>query len=562
MTPFEALRRTRAEAPVAPTMMQVPLRVTDVMQRAEQVFPDQVVISRLGPDRIVTHTYRDLAGDARQLAGALRSRGVRAGQRVATLMWNHSAHLCAYYAVPGIQAVLHPLNPRLSAEDLAYIVSDAGDAAILIDDDLLPLWREVEKHVQIPLVVVHPLNTQPSEHVRFSDSLWAEFLDSAEPLAQWPEDDIDENIPVSICYTSGTTGRPKGVVYSHRSILLHGLAVATPDALNISGRDTVMTLTPMFHVNAWSMPYTAVMLGARQVLTGPRPSSTEIAKLLSDERVTAALGVPTIWSDVLEVLERNPGRWAFQPGLRIYSGGAAPPVDMFRRFDRQNMHLQTGWGMTEVSPIGSQTWLRPDTDSLTADQRLELRASNGIPLPLVSMRHVDENGHALPWDGVAQGELQVQGPWVAQAYLGHPNPVSATTADGWLRTGDLVTFSPSGYMKLVDRLKDLIKSGGEWISSVDMENVLFEHPDVAEAAVIATTDEKWGERPLAIVALKPGASANAEDIREFLAHRYPKWMVPDQILFTETLPKTGVGKLNKQLLRQQFAPSATGSNQT
>lgn len=554
-TSYEALRQAHAQQPVPPTMMQLALRVTDVIERAEQVFPDQVVVSRMGPGRQLSMTYRELGDQARRLAGALRALGIQPGQRVATLMWNHGAHLCAYYAVPALRAVLHPLNPRLSAEDLAYIVADAGDVALLVDDDLLPLWRQVERLVQLPAVVVHPLGEVPNEHVRPGDLLWPTALAEALPLAGWPQDGIDENEPVSICYTSGTTGRPKGVVYSHRSILLHGLAVATPDALNVSGRDTVMTLTPMFHVNAWSMPYTALMLGARQVLGGPRPSSEEICALLRDEKVTAALGVPTVWAEVLEVLEREADGTGCQPGLRIYAGGAAPPADMFRRFDRLGMHLQTGWGMTEVSPIGSQTWLRPATDGLSAEDRLEIRASNGIPLPLVSMRHVDQDGLTLPRDGRARGELQVRGPWVTAAYIGHPASLSATTDDGWLKTGDIVTFTGHGYLKLVDRLKDVIKSGGEWISSVDMENALMDHPDVAEAAVIAIADSKWGERPLAIVALVPGSQATAEGIRGHLLQRYPRWMVPEQIQFTAALPKTGVGKLNKQLLREQFAAS-------
>ena len=551
-TSFEALRQAHAQLPVPRTMMQLPLRVTDVMARAEQVFPEQVVVSRMGPGRLLSKTYRELGDEARRLAGALRALGIQPGQRVATLMWNHSAHLCAYYAVPALKAVLHPLNPRLSAEDLAYIVADAGDVALLVDDDLLPLWREVETLVQVPTVLVHPLGAVPNEHVRPADRLWQAALAQALPLAEWPQDSVDENDPVSICYTSGTTGRPKGVVYSHRSILLHGLAVATPDALNVSGRDTVMTLTPMFHVNAWSMPYTAVMLGARQVLAGPRPGSEEICALLRDEKVTAALGVPTVWADVLEVLERDGDGSALQPGLRIYAGGAAPPADMFRRFDRLGVYLQTGWGMTEVSPIGSQSWLRPATDALSAEDRLEIRASNGIPLPLVTMRHVDADGATLPRDGKSRGELQVRGPWVTEAYIGHPIPVVATTGDGWLKTGDIVTFTGHGYLKLVDRLKDVIKSGGEWISSVDMENALIDHPDVAEAAVIAIADSKWGERPLAIVTLRPAAQATAETIRSHLLQRYPRWMVPEQIQFADALPKTGVGKLDKSLLRDQY----------
>ena len=551
---YERLRRLRAAQPVQRTMMQVPLRITDVIRRAEQIFPEQEVVSRHGPGRIVRQTYREIGEQARRLAAVLSAAGVQPGARVATLMWNHATHLSAYYAVPGIGAVLHPLNPRLSAEELAYVVSDAGDTAVIVDDDLLPLWREVERFLRLPVVFVHALGEQPNEAARASAyPLLGELLATTPPIPEWPQGDLDENTPVSICYTSGTTGRPKGVVYSHRSVLLHALTVATPDALSISGRDTVLTLTPMFHVNAWSMPYTAVMLGARQVLSGPRPSPDEIAELMAGEDVTAALGVPTLWSDFLDAVERHPGRWQFAQRARIYCGGAAPPAEMFRRFDRLGLYLQTGWGMTETSPMGSQTWVKADLQrTLDPQALLALRTGNGIALPFVEMRHVDDDGKALPWDGQAVGELQVRGPWVTQAYIGHPEPIPATSSDGWLQTGDLVQFQPTGYMRVVDRKKERLTSGGEWISSVDMESALHDHPAVAEAAVIAVPDRRWGDRPLAIVSLEPGRSCTAEDIRAHLAERYPKWMVPEQIAFADQLPRTAVGKLNKLELRRRF----------
>lgn len=555
-TDYEGLRSQHATQPIPKTMMDVPLRVTDIMKRAELLFPDQEVISRFGPGHIVRHTYKQLAIEARQLASVLAAHGIQPGMRVATLMWNHATHLTAYYGVPAIGAVLHPLNPRLSAEELAYIVADAGDSALLIDDDLLELWQQVSKLVQIPLVIVNRLSDAASVDVTATGQVlnWQADVSRATPLASWPSHPLDETEPVSVCYTSGTTGRPKGVVYSHRSIMLHSMTVATPDALNISGRDTVLTLTPMFHVNAWSMPYTAVMLGARQVLAGPRASATEIACLMAEQHVTTTLGVPTIWNDVLNVIESNQGRWSFAPGMRVYSGGAAPSAEMFRRFDRLDMKLQTGWGMTEVSPMGSQTWIKASLDQADEGTLLRTRTSNGIALPLVDMRHVNDHGDVQPWDGQSVGELQVRGPWVTRSYIGHPSTLCATTADGWLKTGDIVCFEANGYMRLVDRLKDLVKSGGEWISSVDMENALCDHPSVGEAAVIAVADERWGERPLAAVVLKPGMTADANDIRAHIADRYPKWMVPEHIELVSQLPKTSVGKLNKQALRKQFSP--------
>ncbi len=554
---FEALRRERAGCPVPRTMMDAPLRVTDVMRRAELLFPDVEVVSRHGPGDLRRSSYRAVAREALTLAGALKGLGIQPGQRVATLMWNHAAHLAAYYAVPAIGAVLHPLNPRLMAEELAYIVADAGDVALLVDDDLLPLWQQVAGHVRLDPVIVHPLAAEAPAALPALEHgyrLWSEVLAAAVPLPAWPEDAFDERDPVSICYTSGTTGCPKGVVYSHRSILLHGLGAATPDALDLSGRDTVLALTPMFHANAWSMPYTAVMLGQKQVLTGPRISPAEIMDLFVAEQANVSLGVPTFWNDVLNVIDQHPGRWQFPPDTRIYCGGAAPPPEMFRRFDRLGVHLQTGWGMTETSPMGSQTWVRPEYRDLQGEALIRLRVSNGLPLPFIEMRHVDESGAVQPRDGVAMGELQVRGPWITGAYIGHPDTIPATSADGWMKTGDIVVFQADGYMRLVDRLKDLVKSGGEWISSVDMEKALCDHPAVAEAAVIAVPDERWSERPLALVVLKAGqAEVSASDIQNHLRARFAKWMVPEHIEFVAELPRTSVGKLNKLALRRQYA---------
>ena len=550
---FDSIRRRHATSPVAKTMMDRALRVTDLMRRVEQLFPTSEVLSRYSPTRTVRQTYGQIGHQAKCLAGGLQALGIKPGMRVATLMWNHGSHLIAYYAVPGIDAVLHPLNPRLSAEDLAYIIADAGDEILLIDDDLLPLLSEIQRFVRFPTVIVHSLDGNQIHRTRTDDYLdWSDVIAQATPLQQWPENCVDENSAVSICYTSGTTGRPKGVVYSHRSIMLHGLAVATPDALNLSGRDTLLTLTPMFHVNAWSMPYTAVMLGAKQVLAGPRASSQEILDLIVSEHVTAALGVPTVWTDVLAAIDAEPKRWNLPSGMRVYCGGAAPPSQMFRQFDALGIHLQTGWGMTETSPIGSQTWIRPSYDTADSAALLNLRTSSGLPLPLIEMRHVDEFGQAQPWNGIATGELQVRGPWVTETYIGHPSPIKATTDDGWLKTGDMVVFGPDGYMRIVDRLKDLIKSGGEWISSVEMESALCDHPAVSEAAVIAVPDAQWGERPLAILSLKSGVHATAEEIQHHLRGRVQKWMIPDRITFVESLPRTGAGKLNKRALRDKY----------
>ncbi len=546
---LESLRAAHAAERLPRTMMDLPLQVTDILRRVEALFPDVEVVVRDGPGRLRRTTYGAIVDQARRLAGLLASLRLAPGSRVATLMWNHDLHLAAFHAAPAVDAVLHPLNPRLSPDELAYIVADAGDAAIVVDEDLLPLWTEVARRVAVPHVFVNGDGdaARASGHARIVDALAAVAPHDGRPVGP-----ADEDAAISVCYTSGTTGRPKGVVCTHRSVLLHGLAIATPDAMAISGRDTLLLLTPMFHVNGWSIPYTAPMFGTRLVLPGPRITSTEVLDLMIDEAVTGAFGVPTFWNDVLQAIDREPGRWPLRPGTRLYVGGAPPPATLFRRFGALGVHVQTGWGMTECSPIGSQTWLQRRHDALAPEARIAVQTSNGLPLPFVEMRHVDDDGASLPRDGIARGELQVRGPWVTRAYVGWPETLDATTADGWLRTGDIVTIAADGYVRLVDRLKDLVKSGGEWISSVELEQLIAEHPDVLEAAVIAVPDLRWGERPLAVVVAKPGRVATAQAIRDHVATRVPAWMVPDRIETVDALPKTGVGKLDKVALRKRF----------
>lgn len=546
---YEALRAKNAAASLVATMMDRPLRVTDVIRRAERLFADVEVVSRVEEGHIERTTYGAIARDAKRMAAALRALGIGKGMRVATLMWNHAAHLTAYYAVPAIEAVLHPVNLRLSAEEIAYIIAEAGDEALIVDEDMLPLYAEIERFVRVPHVIVHRTRRGGAIEGRLD---WHTLIEQTEPIPDWPDGPHDENEAVSICYTSGTSGRPKGVVYSHRSMLLHGLAAAGVDAFSLSGRDTLMPLTPLFHVNGWSMPYSAVMLGAKLVFSGAHATSAAVLDLMTQERVTAAFGVPTFWVDVLKAWHAHPGRWQFEPGVRLYVGGAAPSADMIRSFDALGVYLQTGWGMTECSPIATQTWVRRTYDARPNAERLALRTGNGLPLPFVELRHVDPDGKVLPWDGTSRGELQVRGPWIASAYLGRPDPLTATTPDGWLKTGDIVTFAPDGYMRLVDRLKDLVKSGGEWISSVDMEQALQDMPAVFEAAVIGVPDERWGERPLAIVSLREGLAATEAQIRAHLSSRYPKWMVPDHIEIVDALPRTSVGKLDKGKLRKRY----------
>jgi len=539
---FENVRIENAGRPMFHTMMDIPLRVTDLIRRAERLFSAQEVVSRLSANLIERTTYAALGEKVRRLGAGLTGARVRPGDRVATLMWNHATHVAAYYAIPTIGAVVHALNPRLSPDELAYIVSDAGDSALLIDEDLLPLWEEVEKRVKVPIVIVNGVG---------GERTGLDALLASAPM-NWPDDLSGEHDPVSICYTSGTTGRAKGVVYSHRSIILHALAVSLPNQFCISGTDALLALTPMFHVNAWGIPFAAVMAGAKLLLTGRRISGRECLDFMIAEDATHAFGVPTFWSAVLSELEQHPHQWVLPAGIRFESGGASPPGGMRQRFDRFGVRLNSGWGMTETSPLGSYPWLKSEFLAATTGKKMALRSSNGLPLPFVEMRVVDERGEELPWDGIAKGELQVRGPWVARGYVGHPELLPAVTPDGWLKTGDISVIDPAGYMRLVDRFKDLIKSGGEWISSIQLEKSLEEHASVAEAAIIAVPDERWSERPLAIIVLRENCIATAEDLRAHLGARHPKWMVPDQVVFLPELPKTSLGKLDKASLRQRF----------
>jgi fatty-acyl-CoA synthase len=542
-TSYEQQRLMSAQRTLMTTMMDVPLRVTDIIDRAERYFGEREVMSRVSAGELQSMTYAELGARARRLAAGLKALGIRPGARVATLMSNHATHVAAYFAIPGIEAVMHTLNPRFTPEQVAYTIADAGDEAALVDESLLPLWSEVERFVSLPHVIV---NGDSSLHPRLSDLL------AHEPLSEWPCGPLDERTAVSICHTSGTTGQPKAVVYSHRSIVLHALITSLPDGLDLSGNDVLFTLTPMCHVNGWGLPFAAAMVGAKHILPGAQISAEEILDIVVRERVTKAFGIPTFWVDLLQAMDAHPGRWRLPETLRLFTGGAAPSRELMRRFDRFGVVLRNGWGMTETSPIATQAWLKREYHEASYDRQIEVRISNGLPLPLVELRIADDQGRTLPRDGQARGELQARGPSIAGGYLGHPQHVSACTPDGWLKTGDVAVIHPDGYLRLVDRLKDLIKSGGEWISSVDMENALLDHPAISEAAVIAVPDERWGERPMVIAVLRPGCTLTAEELRAHLSPHYPKWALPDRIEFAEQLPRTSVGKTNKAALRERL----------
>lgn len=535
--------QTRTET-LQHTMMRVPLTLPHFLERAAKLYPKVEIVSRL-PDRSLhRYTYADFYRRARGLAEALQRAGLRPGDRVATLMWNHYAHLEAYFGIPCAGGVLHTLNLRLHPSDIAYIAGHAQDRFLIADDVLLPLVEQVRPHVSFERIFVVPLTGAPvpAGYESYEDLL-------ATATGSWDYPPLDEEAPVGMCYTSGTTGRPKGVVYSHRSLVIHTLAAALPDALGLSQRDVVCPVVPMFHVNAWGIPFGATLLGCQQVFPGPHLDPASLLELFESEGVTVTAGVPTIWLGVLDALRREPQRWKLKLRTLVVGGSAAPEA-MIRAYDQLGFHVLHAWGMTEMSPLGTVSRLKSTLADLPEDQQYAYRAKQGLPAPLVEVRAVSDQGE-VPWDGKTLGELQVRGVWVAASYHGGEDP-DRWTSDGWFRTGDVVTIDPEGYVKIVDRTKDLIKSGGEWISSVDVENALMGHPAVKEAAVVAVPHPKWGERPLAVVVLREGQQASADELREFLAPRFARWWLPDAFVFVSEIPKTSAGKFQKAKLREQF----------
>lgn len=530
------------------TMMNYPLTLDHILERAGTFFSDVQIVSNMPDKRLHRHTYSDFHQRAKALAEMLIRAGIRPGDRVATLMWNHYAHLEAYFGVPAAGAVLHTLNLRLAPDDLAYIVNHAEDQILIVDDVLLPLLARIEDKVQFKHIWVVPLSGKPVPEP-FED--YEGILAQARGDFVYPEK--DENDPCGMCYTSGTTGRPKGVVYSHRSTVLHSLASALPDSVGISFNDVAVPVVPMFHANAWGFPYSCTMVGSQLVFPGPHLDAESLLNLYESEKVTLTAGVPTIWMGILQALDANPDRWKLA-NMRMVVGGSAVPESMIRRFDRFGLNVIQGWGMTETSPLAAISRLKPAQASQSDDERYAYRATQGLPCPFVEFRITDEWDQAQAWDGKAVGEIQVRGPWITGAYyrLDKDTASDKFAADGWLRTGDVAVVDPGGYIKITDRTKDLIKSGGEWISSVELENAIMGHPDVAEAAVIAVAHSKWGERPLAVVVRKAQSELTHEQLAEFLQSKLPKWMCPEGYVFESEIPRTSTGKFNKLALRQGF----------
>jgi len=527
-------------------MMDYPLTLSTIFRRAESIYPRHEVAWRLADKSIRRYTYGEFARRARRLSRALVDLGVTAGDRVATLAWNHGPHLEAYFGIPLMGGVMHTLNLRLHPEELAYIVNHAADRAIIVDESLLPLWEQVRPRVTVPITIVAGASGPVPDGYLEYEALIAQ----APPAENLP--DPDENAAAAMCYTTGTTGNPKGVLYSHRSLVLHTLGLSLDHCMGIREHDVVLPVVPMFHANAWGMPFSAVMVGAKFVMPGPHLDPASLVDLFHTERVTVTGGVPTIWMGVLQYLDANPGKFDLSSIRAMYVGGSAVPQALIEAFEtRYGLPIYQAWGMTEMAPLGTVAHCPPSMDDAPDAVRFAYRATQGRPAPFVEIRARNEDG-LVPWDGTTMGELEVRGPWIARAYYNRPDSADRFTDDGWFKTGDIVTIDHDATIQVQDRTKDLIKSGGEWISSVALECALMGHPSVAEAAVIPVASERWSERPLAAVVLKPGAKASPAELKAFLAPSFSKFWLPDAFEFIDAIPRTSAGKFKKSELRERF----------
>ncbi len=530
-------------------MMDYQLTLTPLLERARRLFPKKEIVTKAGPG-LERFTYEQMTERVARLANALEKLGVKRGDRVATFAWNNARHLELYWAVPCMGAVLHPINLRLPPEQIIYILAHADDQVLFVDPTLLPAIEKLAPHLKnIKHYIVMgdkvPEGTKLKPVYAYED-----LLAGASPDYPWPH--LDENDAAAMCYTSGTTGNPKGVVYSHRSIYLHSLGLSMTDSFGLSERDIFMPVVPMFHVLAWGTPFATVMLGTKLVFPGPHMQPRDLAELIQAEKVTLTAGVPTLWLGILGLLEKEQYDMSSLRGMIV--GGAAAPQSMIEAFEKKHgLTVMHAWGMTEMSPLGTVSRLKSYQLDLPEAERFAIRAKQGTSVPGVEIRAVDESGKEVAWDGKAFGELQVKGPWVVSSYYNDERSADSFMG-GWFRTGDVVTIDPEGFVQIVDRTKDLVKSGGEWISSQDLENAIMSHPKVLEAAVIAVPHPKWQERPLACVVAKPDFKDNLTkaEIHEHLSSRFDKMYLPDDIVFIDAVPKTSVGKFDKKVLREQY----------
>ncbi len=523
------------------TMQDGDLTITDILRRGAQVYPESQVVSFEG-EGSRRGTFAEVAERAARLAGALKRLGIGSGDRVGTLSWNHQEHLEAYLAVPCMGAVLHTLNLRLNPDQLAYVINHAEDRVILVDASLVPLLAKIKPDLT---TVEHLILVGEGDASALGDGVlkYEELLAAESAEYDWPE--LGEKTAAAMCYTTGTTGAPKGVVYSHRSICLHSLAEW--GAFSLREADRALVIVPMFHVNAWGIPYTAFMLGADLLMPGRFLQPEPLCRFIQAERPTFAAGVPTIWQGVLQQIEAHP---ADLTSMRtIICGGSAVPRSLMERFEKNHgLRIIQAWGMTETSPIGA---VAIPPRGVPAEEEMDWRSKTGRVVAGVRLRIIDGSGNEQPWDGESVGEIEVRGPWITASYFKDPAPDKFH--DGWLRTGDVGSVDSRGFIQITDRSKDVIKSGGEWISSVALETMLVGHPDVLDAAVIAVPDERWDERPLASVVLKPGSATTPEELRDFIAGQVAKFWVPERWAMVDEIPKTSVGKYDKKVLRAMYA---------
>ncbi|MCL6635053.1 MAG: long-chain fatty acid--CoA ligase [Peptococcaceae bacterium] len=534
-------------------MMNYPLLLKNILDRNRLLFQKKEVVSR-DHNGIFRYTYADFQGRVRRLANVLKNLGVEKGDRVATLAWNNHRHLELYFAVPCTGAVLHTVNLRLFPDQLVYVLNHAEDKVIFIDQDLLPIIEKIKDQIKTirHYVIMTPEEALP-QTVLAPVYSYEKLMSEASDIYEF-DGDMDENTPAGMCYTTATTGNPKGVVYTHRSIFLHSMVVCMADSLGISERDVLMPVVPMFHVNAWGLPFSAAWMGTRLVLPGRHLDPKSLCQLIQDEKVTVTAGVPTIWMGIYQLLENGAG-YDLSSLRSMVVGGSAAPRTLIEGFEKKyGIHILHAYGMTETSPVVLVSKLKSYMEEFDEDRRYSFRAKQGLLVPGLEMKITGPDGREVRRDGREMGELQLKGPWIAGAYYNEPERSAESMVDGWLRTGDIATIDEEGFVQIMDRTKDLVKSGGEWISSVDLENTIMAHPAVAEAAVIAIPDVKWQERPLACVLLKPDYKGKVEagEILDFLKDKVARWWIPDRVEFVDEIPKTSVGKFNKRVLREKF----------